>query len=339
MLQLLSVITGFIVLNSGVCGHRVTEPDQFRKTARMPTQVLRDSVHDYLLHRGPATAEEIHRSLVAEGTCTHKTAQGVKNALSASPGAFQRPDGRWDLTTNALAGVVLTVRPRSRLRDNVLWVHEDLAPFDSLLVGRRIPLAQGGVAELGGGQIRTLVGPEGWLPDVPPGSLLALKWTGAALELFPAQLSPEDEDVSDLHALLQRHAMGLQAPYARKLHLTSVVLSALREDPDCLSRPRPPLSEILPWSSEDISDASPWRADRDAQRLTLLLPSRVYDELARRAGLLGEHIGDHASVLLGAAVDRVRIDVSDRYANWNGWGDYYDDLDTSVVTPLRHRPY
>jgi hypothetical protein len=303
----------------------------------MPTQkqTLREAIYQFLLTRGPSTAEAIHTTLLAEGVTTYKTPTGVRNALSASALAFQRPDGTWDLTTRALAGVVLTVRLRSRLRDNVLWVHDDLEPFDGLLEGRRIPLASGGTAELGGGQIRTLLGPEGWLPDVPAGHLMALRWTGGALEVFPVELAPEAADVTDLRELLRRHANGLHTPYGGTLRLTTVLLSVLREAPDAFAQPRLPLSEILPWDSMEISDDSAWRADRDAQPLTLRLPRRVHDELARRAGLLGEHVADHAAVLLGAAVDRVRLTVSDRYDQWQDWQSYQEGPDEASVLPLR----
>lgn len=296
---------------------------------------LREAIHRHLLLHGPSTAEEIHRVLLEDGTTSAKTATGVRQSLAGSPLAFPLPDGRWDLTTRALAGVVLTVRPRSRIRHDTLWVHDDLGPFDSLLTGRRLPLTAGGTAELGGGQVRTLVGPPGWLPDVQPGGLIGLRWTGVALEVFAAEVAPEHRDVTDLRQLLKRHHVSLKTQYSyRETSLSAVLISALREDPEAFAQPRPPLSEIYPLSAEEVSDTSLWSAPEHAQRLVLEVPRRVHHELVRRAGLLGEPVAHHAAVLLGSAVDRVRLSVSDR---WEPWHDYRDPDEPTgaAVYPLR----
>lgn len=263
-----------------------------------------------------------------EATATIRCA---RTSLGGCRFAFQLPDQRWDLTTRALAGVVLTVRPRSRLRDNVLWVHRDLEPFDGLLTRDRIPLRSGGSARLGGGQIRTLIGPDGWLPEVPAGELLALRWDGLALDLF-AVAQPVSTDLPLVRELLGRHREGLARSYGPPPEMAAVFISALREAPELFSVPQLPLSEVFPLRTDELTDTSLWEAHRDGRRLTLHLPHRVYDELHRRAELLGEHLADHAAVLLGAATDRVRVATGSRYANEYGYSDYRDD---DVLQPLR----
>jgi hypothetical protein len=274
----------------------------------MPSS-LTPAIHEYLLLHGPSTADEIHQALVEQAVTTTKSANGVRNALASHQLAFRLPDDRWDLTTRILTGVVLTVRARSRLRDGILWIHQDLEPYDGLLGQPAIPLHSGGSARLGGGgEIRTLVGPEGWLPDVTPGDLIALRWTGQALDVFAVdQAAPVDEEAVGLaRTVLRRHADGLPITPRSRPQLGGVIISALREVPDLFARPMPPLSEILPFPDRELADTSLWEAHRDGRRLTLHLPARVYDEIDRRSKLLGEALPDHAAVLLGAAVDRAR---------------------------------
>ena len=274
----------------------------------MPSS-LTPAIEEHLRLHGPATADEIHRALVDQAVTTAKTSTGVRNALSSCSLAFRMPDDRWDLTTRILTGVVLTVRARSRLRDGILWIHQDLEPFDGLLGTAAVPLLSGGSARLGGGgEIRTLVGPEGWLPEITPGDLIALRWTGQALDVFALeQTTPIDEHAVALaRTVLRRHADSLPSTYRSRPQLGGVFISALREVPDLFAQPLPPLSEILPLSDREFGDTSVWEGHVDGRRLTLHLPKRVYDELERRARLLGEALPDHAGVMLGAACDRAK---------------------------------
>ena len=299
----------------------------------MPTTKpsLRDAIRVHLFAHGPSSAEEIHQALLASGATTVKTPSGIRSSLSGSRFAFQLPDHRWDLTTRALAGVVLTVRPRSRLRENVLWVHRDLEPFDGLLTGDTIPLLSGGLARLGGGQIRTLIGPEGWLPGVPPGELLALRWTGAALDVFAVD-QPVSTDLAVARDLLRRHLEALAKPYGARPDLATVFISVLREAPELFSTPQVPLSELFPLTMPEVVDTSAWESHQNSRRLTLHLPPRVYDEVRRRAELLGERVEDHAAVLVGAASDRVRVVARSGYEP--AYYEFHDD-DEDVMRPLR----
>ncbi|MCW2669953.1 MAG: hypothetical protein JWO27_1850 [Frankiales bacterium] len=302
--------------------------------SRMPSPLTR-AVQNHLMLHGPCTVEEIHEALAAQAIMTTRTATGVRNALTGSPFAFRLPDERWDLTSRAMSGVILTVRPRSRLRDSVLWVHRDLEPFDGLLTGREVPLLSGGCARLGGGsEVRTLVGPDGWLPEIPPGGLVGLRWSGHALDVFPIEqpVPTDPAALAPVRDLLRRHSESLSQPHRVKPELAAVFLSALREAPELFSQPLPPLSEILPLPEHAFDDTALWEAHRDGRRLTLHLPPRVYDELSRRADLLGEQVPDHAAVLLGAAVDRVQALVRARHDP-----PYYEDRyrDDDVLSPLR----
>jgi hypothetical protein len=300
----------------------------------MPSSLI-PAIHDHLLTHGPSTPEEIHQALLEQTVTSAKTASGVRNALASYQLAFRMPDERWDLTTRVLTGVVLTVRPRSRLRDGILWIHKDLEPFDGLLSEGTIPLLSGGSAHLGGGgEIRTLLGPDGWLPAIAPGDLIGLRWTGYALDVFTVdQTVPTDDTAVALaREVLRQHAAGLPTTYRAKPQFGGIFISALREVPDLFSQPLPPLSELVPFDDREFADSSVWEAHSDGRRLTLHLPQRVYDELDRRATLLGEALPDHAAVLLGAAVDRARPLLGRVHED-----ERYDEPDWTrdVLQPLR----
>ena len=280
---------------------------------------------------------------------------------------------RWDLVSRRLAGCVFTTRARAVVRDDTLWVHRDLEPLDSIhpSVLGGFALVSGGRATWRGTAVRSLVGPPGWLPAVTPGQLLALRWDGQALDVSVVDDAPtmDSAPVRHLRALLGLHARhrqqrhyGQQAP-----DLSQVVRSALAEDPDLLRHPMPPLSELLPLPDTELDSGQLWEGDQ-REAVTLRLPLRTVEELTRRAELIGDRAADYASMLLTAAVDRVRAPehlvpawyaweggwddrCTDRYEGGSGrrydpvLDDRFEPLDTAepppvpqaVVTPLRRR--
>jgi hypothetical protein len=119
--------------------------------------------------------------------------------------------------------------------------------------------------------------------------------------------------------------------------MSTVLLSVLREAPDLFAQPRLPLSEILVSEPLELGDTSIWEPHGQARRLTLHLPHRVYDELARRAELLGERLEDHAAVLLGAASDRVRLNLPDT-RSYSSYDYDFDPEELGAVRSLRSVP-
>jgi hypothetical protein len=269
-------------------------------------------LYDVLLRQGPCTEEELRQELVRTGRSTAKTTAGVKSALANHSYARPLPDGRWDTSARALTGAVLTTRPRSRLRDGVLWVHRDLEPFDALHGRDGIRLAAGGVARRGSTRVPTIVGPDGWLPPVEPGQLLALAWDGQLLSVSVATDVPtvDSDEVLAVRRLLRAHAdSGMHRPEWQVLRpppsMSTTVLSALQEQPELLCRPLPPLSELLPLPEHLMPQGWMGNLSGDGMPLVLQLPHRILDELERRSYLLGDRLADYAGMLLGAAVDRV----------------------------------
>jgi hypothetical protein len=119
--------------------------------------------------------------------------------------------------------------------------------------------------------------------------------------------------------------------------MSTVLLSVLREAPDLFAQPRLPLSEILVSEPLELGDTNIWEPHGQARRLTLHLPDRVYDELARRAELLGERLEDHAAVLLGAASDRVRVNLPDT-RSYSSYDYGFDPEELGAVRSLRSVP-
>ena len=270
---------------------------------------LIDAIRAHLLVHGPATPDALLTALRTSGATTAKTSSGIRSALVSSRLTRELADGRWDLRARRLAGSVLTTRPRSRLADGVLWVHRDLEPFS--LLGTGLPLATGGVAQFRGSEVTTLVGPRGWLPEVSPGQLLALRWEGQALHVATVDEVPalDAPAVRRVQAVLRDHLTFARPSYygasETVTDLCLIVLSALDEVPDLLASSLPPLRELLPLPERFAAETGVWEAHGPRTTLTLRVPPRVYDELQRRAGLLGDDVRDYAALLLGAAADRL----------------------------------
>jgi len=272
---------------------------------------LGKAINRLLLSHGPLSVEDLHSKLLAEGATAAKTTNGVQTRLRSASLCLQLPDGRWDSALRRLNGATATTRPRSLLRDNVLWPGRDLELFELLDAGDGIPLSGGGVARRGASQVTTWVGPAGWIPQLAPGELLAVRWEGASLELRAiADVPPlDDPRVSDVRVLLRKHAeVAESALWAHRVaSLGQTIFSALLEVPDLLQAPLPPFSELLPlpeslWPATASGGPS---ASSEGVPTVLALPSRVFHELDRRATLLGDRLPDYAAMLLGAACDRV----------------------------------
>ncbi len=275
----------------------------------LPGMNLTDAIYQHLDAHGPCTVDDLYAAMRELGVTKAKTSASVLDALRRSATAAERlPDGGWDVVTRGLVGATVTVRPRSRLADGVLWTHADLTPFEAML-RTELPLRDGGTARWSRDDVTRLVFPPGTLPEIGPGQLLALRWDGVVLSVSVVDEPTADPDyvarIDRARRLLALHATT-RDPWtgqARGRDIRGHVLSALREDPDLLREPLPPLSELVPLPDVDLESPS-WSAR--GRRLELALPDRIVNELDRRAGLLGDSTPSYAAMLLTSAVDRVR---------------------------------
>lgn len=291
---------------------------------------------ELILGHGPLPLDQLHAFALEREVTRARTSSSLRNSL-AGPRFILRPDGRYDTAARLLKGSSFTTRPRRPPRDGVLWLSRDVDPLLALNLAR-LPLSRGGEVSAGAGPASTWFGPTGWLPDVPPGELIVLSWDGAALDVGPAATVPalDSDVVADIRRVLAGHAAARHRdswlPSAPSL--TSVVLSALLEDPLLFTRPLPPLSELLPLP-EDLRPLDDFpRREMDYELLQLALPRRVHRELSRRSQLLGDRLPDYAAMLLGAAADRVLPAERPRYDGYSP----YDDLELdNVVAPATWR--
>lgn len=291
---------------------------------------------ELILEQGPLPIDQLHAVALEREVTRSRTSSSLRQSLSG-PSFVLRPDGRYDTAARLLQGSCFTTRPRRSPRDRVLWLSRDVDPLLALNLAR-LPLLGGGDVSAGAGDTPTWVGPDGWLPEVPPGGLLALSWNGAALKVSPTPAVPagDSDRVADVRKMLAAHASARHRdrwPHTAARPLTAVVLSALIEDPTLFSTPVPPLSELpLPEDLRPLAEDSPRAETGGYEVLQLPLPRRVHRELQRRADLLGDHLPDYAAMLLGAAADRLLPSARPRYDGYAPYDDVYDD---NVVSPAR----
>lgn len=308
------------------CGQR-------RQSSGMPvnlpcmTRAFASAATDFLLEHGPLTLAELHALAVENGVTRAKTPSSLSASLSASPYVV-RPDGRYDVAARLLRGQVFTTR-RPSMSDGVLWTYRDLDPLTAL---PGLPLAAGGAMRPGASAVESWTGPPGWLPDVPPGELLGLRWDGSALhvEAVRAVVDGASERVREVREVLGRHARARRRDswsYQPRPSLTQTVLSALVEEPALFLQPLPPLRELLPLPEDlrpqDAGDRDPLRT---ASIVEVPLSLSVHEELARRADLLGEQLPAYLCLLLTAAADRLQLPAP-RYDRYVPYERQYDDGD------------
>ena len=297
------------------------------------TRAFAAAAADLLLDSGPLTLDELHALAVERGLTKSKTSTSLRFSLDGEQ-YLQRPDGRYDTAARLLRDQVFTTRPRRR-PDAMLWSYRDL---DGLVALPQLPLATGGSLRRGQGAVESWTGPDGWLPPMADGQLLALRWDGSALHLDVLDEVPAGDSnaVRDVREVLGRHARA-RRPYvfapAPRTSLTRAVLSALVEDPTLFRSPLPPLRELLPLP-EDLRpyDDEATRHDpaATARLVEVPLPLRVHEELSRRAELLAEHLPDYLCLLLGAAADRVQLPPL-RYDRYETYDRPYAGLGGDVV--------
>lgn len=208
-----------------------------------------------------------------------------------------RPDGSVIRLIDLLEGSTFTVRVAhadGTRRD--LWVSLALAPLISWMDREGLCLTSGDPLSRGAFGHDTIVGPDGWLPAMPPGSLVSLTVTRGRIEVAPVQddalLSPEEEGA--VRRALSRHYKTTtwwteddlaERPY----DLTAAVANALVEDSLLLRRPTRPLDELLYIAvrqceqDHHLRDAFAWGAGECVSFEISGMPEALAGEIARRA--------------------------------------------------------
>lgn len=224
-------------------------------------------------------------------------------------------DGRIGWLGEVLDDIVLTHRVRAPLAGRTdLWGGLSLQPLLNIAAYRPLPLADGSeVTRMESGR-DVLVGPEGWLPDVPRFGLVALRWkdgvlTAEAVADEEQQHTPEElRGVRELvasHYRRERWWGGNDDLETRPGELVRAITLARMEDPEFLSTPYPPLDEVLHNPLERDVDDHHWRdfaAARQNNTVSFWLgevPEALHIELNRRARLYGMSLAQFVVALLG----------------------------------------
>jgi hypothetical protein len=239
--------------------------------------------------------------------------------------------------------MVLTQRVRAPLLDRRdLWTNIAVQPFVVLLLMRDLPLATGGHISCAAHNLDALVGPEGWLPDVPVFSLIAL-------ELHEGRISVRPVDNDELPDLAQQQrAREVVARHYRKERwwrneddlesrpgeLVRALTLARLEDPGFLTTPLPPLDELLYDPLEQEVDRHHWRdfsACQQGETVSFQLngmPEALHQEVGARAQLYGMSFDQYVIAVLGHLAWRTPF--AEDMEPWEGW-----DPESRPPTQLR----
>lgn len=240
--------------------------------------------------------------------------QALIGVIECSTILVPRIDGRIGWLGDALDGIVLTQRVRAPLAGRTdLWGGISIQPLLNIAAYAALPLAGGGeVIRMESGQ-DVLVGPPGWLPDVPRFGLVALRWQGGTLSVEPV---PDDdhhtpEHLQGVRSLVVDHYRrerwwsGQDDLVSRPGELVRAITLAKMEDPGFLSVPHPPLDELLYNPLERDVDEQHWRdfaAVRQNECVSFHLggvPVALDMELKARARMYGMSLDQFVIAVLG----------------------------------------
>ena len=243
-----------------------------------------------------------------------------------------RPDGSVSHLMNVLDGMILTQRARAPLAGRTdLWCTVALQPLLNLATFTPIPLADGsGDITPGPSGHDVLMGPPGWLPDIPRYGVVGLRLENGALSAVPV----DEADLPDLEAqestrqLIARHYRverwysGEDDLETRPAEMVRALMYARLEDPDLFSTPQLPLDELLYLSLEGDNDLHYWR-DRAATVGGTVsfsvtgMPEALCHELSNRARRYGMSLDQYVVAVLGHLAWRTPF-AEDMHP-WDDW--------------------
>ncbi|WP_151526673.1 hypothetical protein [Serinicoccus kebangsaanensis] len=286
-----------------------------------------------LLRSGPADPEWLARCLANELGDARITAQRVCAAIDSSTLLVGRPDGLACRFLDLLEGQTLTHRVTASTTDRRdLWTDLSLLPFQVCAEGEPLPLAGGGEVTRGTFAHDALVGPEGWLPDVPRGGLIALTWEDGALRIsacpdsgVPVARDAEVRGIVGRHVREQRwwSGWGSEDELDRRPELARALAHALLEDPQLFTDPVGPLDEVLhgilaEYSRQHlVEDTAAWEAGEVVSFSVAGMPEALYGELSRRATKFGMSFDRFVVATLGHTAWRTPF--AENLGPWEDW--------------------
>ena len=198
----------------------------------------------------------------------------LKDAICMNTLLVWRPGGEVDHMIRALHDTILTQRVRARLDGRTdLWSTVSLQPFLNLASFAPLRLASGGEVRRAPSGDDVLVGPSGWLPDVPAYGVIGLRMEDERLSVEvvdesdfpPLEQQQRVRELMAHHYRIERWYAGEDDLASRPGEMVRAFVHAKLEVPDLLSQPYPPLEELLSMHLEGDHDRHYWR-DFSAQQ-------------------------------------------------------------------------
>ena len=309
-----------------------TEPDLFTQVGAIVREL------------GPLRESEIAVRLAAD---PHR----VELIVDQSRQLIRHPSGAVTHVVDVLEGVVFTHRVRGPLSGRTdLWLGLSVQPFIDLAHDAPLPLATGGEVVLGADLQGVLVGPDGWLPEVPRHGLVGLTWREGALEV--SAVAPDDlpppEDEQNVRRMVaeycerERWWSDPQGPEERARMVLGAVAYARMEDPEFLSTAHLPLDEVL-IDPFEVKAAHHWReyaASKQQESVSFCLgavPVALHNELSRRATQYGMSFDQYVIAILEHLAWRTPF--AEDIEPWDQWlpDESGPRQRHSEVVPLRER--
>ena len=297
-----------------------------------------------LLSNGPADIEWLTRRLRTQLKDARLTTKHVSATVESATVLVGRPDGRVCRLLDVLEGQTLTHRVTAATGGRTdLWTDLSLLPLHVCALYDPIPLMTGGeirAAEFGHS---ALVGPRGWLPEVPAGGLLAVSVEAGRvhLEQLPDGVNASPEHEQGVRETMARHIRleGWWSDFGepnREAELNRAIGNALLEDPTLFATPVSPLIELLHDVLTEHShrhlfdDTAAWEAGEVVSMSIAGMPESLYGELTRRAHKYGMSFDRFVVATLGHAAWRTPF--AEDLGPWEEW-DRPDSV-APALTPL-----
>lgn len=284
-----------------------------------------------VLASGPLDLDWLTRRLRTELRDARVTTESVANAVMYTTVLVGRPDGRVCRLLDVLDGQTLTHRVDAATtgrRD--LWTNVSLQPLLVCATFDPIPLVTGGELTTAKFGHPALVGPPGWMPDVPAGTVLALtvERGRARIEALTAGVEATPAQEQRVRAILGRHireeawwAGGAEPD--REAELNRALGHALVEDPELFRTPVSPLIELLHDVLSEHSrrhvfdDTGAWEAGAVVSFSVAGMPEYLHTELSRRATKYGMSFDRFVVATLGHCAWRTPF--AEDLGPWESW--------------------
>jgi len=298
-----------------------------------------DAIASRVRASGPLTARDLVRATGLTGP-KRDAVERVHSLTYDGPTLVGLPTGQVSHLVHVFDRCWFTQRVRSSTAGRQdLWATSALAPLVTALIEAPLPLASGaGVISMSDHLLPAIVGPPGWLPDVPGGGLVGLRLREGMVETRAVEESgsslPAQQAVREL---VGRHYVNERwyddGEPTTRVTLTRALSSAVLEMPELLRSPIEPIDELLldPLQEQHryvFRDLAAFQQMESVSISPQGLPIGLHMELTRRADLFGMTLDQYVIAVLGHLAWRTPF--AEDLEPWDDWA----PAEEGTVTPL-----